>query len=148
MKIKPILILYLIGTIFLLSCQDKKKIVSFENVLEHSLEYLLSTRNLAKEYYENPLKIIRPKDFPITSDIVVNHKKSILLPEGTDPFDLMEGMDIFKPVPIVEISNYSQIDDKIKIKITLRATGGYYQITLKGDDDSGYKVINVNEGEI
>jgi hypothetical protein len=148
MKFKVAIALCFVGTIFLISCQKKKQTVSFEVVLQQSLEYIFSYPNRAEEYYKTPLKIIRPKRYPINQNIIFNKRKCLLLPVGTDPHELMKGMDIFKPVPIVEISSYRIIKDNLTISILLRATGNIIDLTLKGNDDAGYKVVNVSEGQI
>lgn len=105
------------------SCQRRKSTVSFEKVLTAGLEHILATEHLMPEYYNNPLKIIRPDKYPIRSSIIVNGKECILLPANTDKFDVLQGMDIFKPVPLIIIFNYKHMKDSTYIEISFPATG-------------------------
>jgi len=135
----------LLSSIFLLclmfsACQKRKATVTFEKVLTASLEHILSSEDLAGAYYIQPLKIIRPEKFPINSRIVVAKKECILLPTSTDPREVMQGMDIFKPIPLIRIFNYKRLEDKTSIEISFPASGPVYKIEMDGDDEVGYKV--------
>lgn len=138
----PILISFSIflSSLLISACTRQEAQISFEKVLTAGLEHILVTEHLAPEYYNIPLKIIRPDKYPIRSSILVNGKECILLPANTDKFDVLQGMDIFKPVPLIIIFNYKHMKDSTYIEISFPATGPVYEITLDGDDDSGYKV--------
>ena len=123
------------------SCQKRKAPVTFEKVLTASLEYILFEEDMAPEYYRKPLQIIRPARYAIRSRIVVFKKECILLPKDTNVDHLLEGMDVFRPIPLVEIMHYNNVRKNIYITIRFRATGPVYEMTLDGDDEFGYKVI-------
>jgi hypothetical protein len=133
----------------LLCCRNTGKKVSLEHSIEASLAHILSTDTLLpKEYYANPLQIIGPANLPVRSDIVVNDKKCILLPAETEPLSLLQRMDVFPPIPLVEISKYRRDSDSIYTVVILRAVGKIYYITMNGNDESGYQVTSINQDEI
>lgn len=63
-----------------------------------------------------------------------------MLPTSTDPRNLMQGMDIFKPIPIIYILKYKRLEDKTLIEIGFPASGPVYEVEMDGDDEVGYKI--------
>lgn len=135
-----ILFPFLLSCLLFTSCAKRKAPVSFEKVLTAGLEHILATEDLAPEYYNKALRIIRAAQYPIHSSITVNGRKCLLLPADTEPSDVLQGMNIFRPIPLIVIFNFKRMKDSTYIEISFPATGPVYEITLVGDDASGYEI--------
>ena len=144
--------LFLIMMFSSLSCTNSTihngKSFSIDQVLVFSLDYLLKEKKLAKEYYELPLQIIKSKKYPIASEIVVNDLPCVLLPENTNVDVLLQDMDIFKPIPLVEIIHFDNEDEQVKLGLIFRSSGHAFYLTLKKSIASGYEVIKLEDRTI
>lgn len=129
------LLLIIIG-ILLSSCNstnsyhDSKTTANSELVF--ALQYILKKNNLPKEFYAQPLQIIKNPENPFSEDpIIVNGRHCIIIPEQTNIWDKMRGMDIFRPIPLVEISKFSDDGQLIKVTLTFRTIEYVYDLMLK-----------------
>ncbi|ARS38500.1 hypothetical protein CA265_01890 [Sphingobacteriaceae bacterium GW460-11-11-14-LB5] len=123
---------------------DQKDSIS---IIEESLHHILGKKVLPKEYYNQPLQIIIPENLQHT-EIFIDGKKCILLPINTDVKQLMKGMDIFKPITLVELGDLKLDNKLIFIELIFRATGHNFLLELKKDKSGRFKIINVRERTI
>lgn len=120
----------------------------FDKLLMFSLDYVLKKNKLAIAYYKQPLRIVQSKMFPINGRIVVNSRECILLPESTKPMDIIRKMDIFKPVPLVEISDFKSINNAIMLRLIFRATGNSFDLHITQVEDGKFVVSKMERFEI
>lgn len=143
-KMKITLVIFLI----LLGCKEKQPVDDFNNSLKSSLEYLLKNIKLPKEYKDQPLQIISFKSLKIKTPFMVNGKNCINLPEKTNANELLEGMDLFEPLPLFEIIQYKIDKQFIEFDIILRSTGHALKIKLEKNGQNNFRVIKVYESTI
>lgn len=145
------LFLYLIISM-LISCisKDNKKInkVDSERLVTVSLNYILKNKKLAKEFYDEPLQIIKSNKLPINSKIVVNNKACVLLPENTNINKILKTMDLFKPKPIVEITGFRFEGNLIKLDLIFRTIGRSFKLEVNARENTNYQVINLVDSDI
>lgn len=120
----------------------------FDEILMFSLDEVLKNTNLAPDYYNQPLQIVKSKKFPIGKPIVVNGKTCILLPESTQKIEIIQKMDIFKPVPLVEIDDFKYTENSTIVKLIFRATGRYFVLQLSRDKKGRYAVSKMEDFDI
>ncbi len=131
-----------------ITCQHVDKLNS-SKILEVSLNYILNHQPLVKEYKNQPFQIINYKKNPIDNPIVVNGKKCLILPDTTNSFNLLRKMDIYKPLPVVEIINIAnKPNDIIIVELIFRATGHAFFLTLKDTKNGQFSVISISERTI
>jgi hypothetical protein len=63
------------------------------------------------------------QEYPLSKLFILNGKQCIILALDTYVMSLLAGTDMFKPVPVVQISDFKVQGVKAKLQITLRATG-------------------------
>jgi hypothetical protein len=115
----------------------------YQTLFKLTLRYIFKSQHLPPDYYNQPLKIISMQEYPLSKRLIINGKQCIILPFDTNVMDLLAGTDIFKPVPVVRISEFRVQGMRATIKITLRATGHQYIITIKKADSHTYLVTNL-----
>lgn len=120
----------------------------FGKLLVFSLDYVLNNNKLAVDYYNQPLQIVKSKEFPVEGHLVVNGKECVLLPESTKVMDILQKMDIFKPVPLVEIHEFKSINNTIMLRLIFRATGGGFNLNITQDEDGKYTVSKMESFEV
>lgn len=149
---KKYLLASLIFYLFISSCINKTERFDKDAAVEFSLNYLLSNRNkfhLPIDYINQPLQIIQTEHYKPNRQIYVNGYNCIMLPKSDKTEMLMKNMDIFKPLPIIEIVNIKSQDSIIYIDIILRATGHNFLIQLKDNNTSShYNVIKIESRAI
>lgn len=135
----------LLSLIFLMiGCGNKKQQINYDLAIETSLNYIVKNINLPEEYKTQPLQIIPAKDHWV-KELTVNSKKCIILSSNTNVYKMMEGMDIFKPIPIAEVTEIKHIDGLINLEIIFRSTGHAFSIKLKETKGGVFSVMNVSE---
>ncbi len=117
-------------------------------IISTALNHILKTANLPDDYITQPLKLIVPKGLSRKVKILVNHKECILLPNGTSPSEIMKNMDIFKPIPLVEIPSLKKLNGIISIEIILRSTGHNFLIEMKEIKKGEFNIIKFRERTI
>jgi hypothetical protein len=124
---------------------DQKVIMKseYQSIFKLTLNYVFKSQRLPIDYYNQPLKIIDNTEYPLPKRLIVNGKQCEILPSDTKVMDLLAGTDIFKPVPVVQISEFKIQGMKANLNITLRATGHQYIVTIKKADSRSYVVTNV-----
>lgn len=117
-------------------------------IINSTLNYVLKTADLPKDYFNQPLKLIVPKGLSTNVNIIVNGKKCILLPNGTLPTEVMKNMDIFRPIPLVEIPLLKNENGIISIELILRSTGHNFLIEMKDNKENKFTIIKFRERTI
>lgn len=143
----------LVATVLFTSCSSNEKKDSLDvrdsvAIINSSLNHLLKTAELPEDYFNQPLKLIVPKGLSTSSNIVVNGKKCILLPNGTSPSKMMKNMNIFKPIPLVEISSLKKENGIITIELILRSTGHDFLIEMKENKKNRFTFTKLRERTI
>jgi hypothetical protein len=115
----------------------------YQTLFKLTLRYIFKSQHLPPDYYNQPLKIINMQEYPFSKPLIINGKQCIILPCDTKVMDLLAGTDIFKPVPVVKISEFEVQGTKANLKITLRATGHQYIVTIKKADSHTFVVTNL-----
>lgn len=131
-----------------ITCQNISKVDKLDSskILEVSLTYILNHQHLVKEYHNQPLQIINYKKNPFNKPIVVNGTKCLILPDTTNSYRLLSKMDIYKPIPLVEIIDITyKTEEVITVELILRATGHGFLITLKENKNGELSVTNISE---
>lgn len=146
-----VILLFCTISLTLLSCNHSENNYLVQkdsiSIIKESLDHILDKKVLPKEYYTQPLQIIVPKNLQ-HAEIFINGKKSILLPINTDVKQLMKGMDIFKPITLVELGDFKLRNKLIFIELIFRATGHNFSLELKKDKSGRFKIMNVRERTI
>lgn len=117
-------------------------------IISTALNHILKTADLPKDYFNQPLKLVVPKGLSTNVNIIVNGKKCILLPNGTLPSEIMKHMDIFKPIPLVEIPLLKNENGIISIEFILRSTGHNFLIEMKNNKEGKFTIIKFRERTI
>jgi len=117
-------------------------------IINSTLNYVLKTADLPEDYFNQPLKLIVPKGLSTNVNIIVNGKKCILLPNGTLPSEIMKNMDIFRPIPLVEIPLLKNENGIISIELILRSTGHNFLIEMKDNKENKFTIIKFRERTI
>ncbi|SFG60953.1 hypothetical protein [Pedobacter insulae] len=126
-----------------------KNHINSAKVLETSLNYILNHQRLVKEYHNQPLQIINYKSNPFQEQIVVRGTRAIILPDTTNSYLLMKNMDIFKPIPIVEIITIKNEGENIvSVDLIFRSTGHSFFLRLKETKNEEFSVISISEQTI
>lgn len=131
-----------------ITCQNTSNVdkLNSSKILEVSLTYILNHQHLVKEYHNQPLQIINYKKNPFQEPIVVNGRKSLILPDTTNSNRFLRKIDIYKPLPLVEIIDITYKTEKvITVDLILRATGHGFFITLKETKNGEFSVTNISE---
>lgn len=131
-----------------ITCQNTTKVGKLDSskILEVSLNYILNHQHLVKEYHNQPLQIINYKKQPLKTPIVVNGTKCLILPDTTNSYRLLRKMDIYKPLPLVEIIDITyKTEQAITVELILRTTGHGFLITLKENKNGEFSVTNISE---
>jgi hypothetical protein len=115
----------------------------YQTLFKLTLRYNVKSQHLPPDYYNQPLKIINMQEYPFSKPLIINGKQCIILPFDTNVMDLLAGTDIFKPVPVVKISEFKVRGIKANLSITLRATGHNYIVTIKKANSHTYVVTNL-----
>lgn len=133
------------------SCSKKAEKINKDEIVEFSLNYLLSNYTkfqLPIDYINQPLQIIQTKHYKPHRKIYVNGYNCIILPQQSSIDLIRKNMDIFKPLPLVEIIDLELKNDMIYIDIILRATGHNFLIQLKENNASNYKIVKIDSRTI
>lgn len=128
----------------MIGCKNNNQLINYDLAIETSLNYIVKHINLPEEYKTQPLQIIPAKDAWV-KELMVNSKKCIILPSNTNVYKMMEDMDIFKPLPIAEVTEIKNIDGLINLEIIFRSTGHAFSIKLKKTKSEVFSVMNVSE---
>jgi hypothetical protein len=131
-----------------ITCQNNSKVDKLDSskILEVSLTYILNHQHLVKEYHNQPLQIVDYKKNALQDPIVVNGRKSLILPDTTNSYRLLRKMDVSKPLPLVEIIDITYKTVKvITVELILRATGHGFLITLEENKNGELSVTNISE---
>lgn len=137
--------------ISIISCNNNYKKqqddIAIDNgkVLITSLTYILKQKSLPKEYYNQPLQIVKSSKYHIVSTLKINGINCILLPENTNISSLLKHIDVFKPIPLVEVAALTVKDNLIHIEIILRSTGHNFKLKLKTDENKKYQILEFKE---
>jgi hypothetical protein len=115
----------------------------YQTLFKLTLRYIFKSQHLPPDYYNQPLKIINMQEYPLSKPLIINGKQCIILPFDTNVMDLLAGTDIFKPVPVVKISEFRVQGMRANLSITLRATGHNYIVTIKKANSHTYVVTNL-----
>jgi hypothetical protein len=115
----------------------------YQTLFKLTLAYIFQSQHLPPDYYNQPLKIISMHEYPLPKRFIVNGKQCEILPFDTNVMDLLAGTDIFKPVPVVKISEFTVQGIKANLTITLRATGHQFIVTIKKANSHTYLVTNL-----
>lgn len=150
---KKIIILYisfyLLATASFYSCKryETKSLNNKDSVLivNEALDHVLKQYILPKEYYNQPLQLIKPKGFKFDVEIIVNGKKCIILPESTQAKDILNKMDIYKPLPLTEVMELKLHNEVINIEIIFRSTGHCFQLKMKKNNTGGFHVVEMKD---
>jgi hypothetical protein len=130
------------------SCANKDRPVvnnaDFTLIVATSLGYILENERLVIDYYNQPLQILDSYKYPIRGHITIKGNRCIVLPAETNIGKILQGMDIFKPVPLVEISGFIYQGSNANIKITLRATGHVFDLKVKKRSADAFEIINIS----
>jgi len=145
MKNRIIILLVMLLVYASCSRTDQKVIKKseYQSIFKLTLKYIFKSQELPIDYYNQPLKIIDYLEYPLPKGLIVNGKQCEILPPDTKVMDLLVGTSIFKPVPVVKISEFKIQGMRASLKITLRATGHQFIVTIKKADSRSYVVTNV-----
>lgn len=149
MENKKILLLLLI--ISVISCNTRKEKsleIKADKALKVSLEYLLKNKDLPKEYLNQPFQIIQHQKPKIIPPLIVNGKNCIFLAENTNVYKLLGKMNLYEPIPLVEVIELKKLNNIVVIDLILRATGHAFLLNLEEDTNDNYKVIKIEESTI
>lgn len=136
---------------YLFSCGSsaKQRLTSKDSitVIETALNHVLSMRILSKDFYNQPLQIVVPEGVSTNLKIKVTGKNSILVPHGYKFVKSLRGMEIYKPIPLVEIIALKVKDGKICTELIFRATGQNLLLQHTNKDGS-FRGVKVKERTI
>lgn len=113
-------------------------------VLGNSLSYILNHIELPKEFSSEPLQIAPSKVIDINSDLKLDGYKFLLLSEDVSLNQIISHLDVFKPVPLIEVLKFNVLNNQVHIHIFFRATGHLFDVTV----DKNHKVVQVDESTI
>lgn len=146
--IKFLAIFLLLGSCTSRTDHNAEKI-NTSKILETSLTYLLDHVHLVKEYYNQPLQIIQNKKYPINGVLKIKGRTSLILPDTTNVYALKRKMDVFKPIPIVEVIEIKSINEQfLTIDLIFRSTGHAFLLKLKKIGDEKYVVVDFSESTV
>lgn len=151
MKNRKILLLILVVSMISCNIDSKEKPLEIraDKILTTSLEYILKNKNLPIAYQNQPLQIIQHQKNKIIPLLIVNGKNCIFLAEYTDVYKLLDKMDFYEPIPLVEVIELKKLNKNIVvIDLILRATGHAFLLNLEKDNKDNYKVIKIEESTI
>jgi hypothetical protein len=144
--------LYLLTIALFNSCKrfETKNLNSQDSVLiiDKALNHVLKQHILPKEYYNQALQIIKPKGLKQDIKIITNGKLCIILPEGTKAKDVLSNMNIYNPLPLVEIPLLELTNGLIYIELIFRATGHNFLLKIKKNKNGRFDIVGINERTI
>lgn len=116
-------------------------------VVKYALEYVIGLDRLPQVYKSRPLIIINPG---FLDSLSVNGQKCVLLPQGTSSSTILKGMDLFNPIPLVEVGIIKFKDRGIvDIELIFRATGHVFYLNLDYNRTfKKYDVLKLRESTI
>jgi hypothetical protein len=127
-------------------CCTKKQPETINNssITTISLTYILKNISLAPEYTNQPLQIVQSKKVPIKNTIRVNGRTCIILPDSTNVVEMMRKMDVFKPIPVVEIRAIKKSSNGVlNVDLFFRTTGNLFLLKLKKNSFGKYEVFDL-----
>ena len=146
------LLMLLMTWFMVLGCIDKNK-SSIQNneypkILTFSLGYIFKNNQMAAAYYNQPLQLLANIKYPLKESVSVNGQQCLILPANTDIDKLLSTMDIYHPVPLVEILEFKNNGQTADLNILFRATGHNFLLTVKKTQKGGYVIGKVTERTI
>ena len=148
MAVKQKILIPLILIIIGCSCSRNNDKNNINNLLITSLEYILANEDLPKEYRNQPLQIVQYKKDSIVKPLKVNGKECIILAEQTDVYKMLNGMDLFKPIPVVEIIKVNFFKEFIIVDLIFRATGHAFEVKVEKKNNGYFKVISMKTSTV
>jgi hypothetical protein len=142
-RIFLLLVMLLVNVHCSISGENEIKKSEYQTLVKLTLTYIFKSQHLPPDYYNQPVKIINMQEYPLSKRLIITGKQCEILPFDTNVMDLLAGTDIFKLVPVVQISEFNVQGIKANLKITLRATGHQYIVTIKKADSHTYVVTNL-----
>lgn len=114
-------------------------------IVNKALNHILKLNILPKEYYNQPLQLIKPKRFKSDVELVVGGRKCILLSNNAQAKDILSKKEIYNPVPLTEVTELKSHEELIYIEIVFRSTGHNFQLKMKKNNISGFDIVGMRE---
>lgn len=113
-------------------------------VIEQSLVHVFRTNQFAPTYYTQPIKIVRSPNIPANLDFSINEKKCTLVDKPTEFYN-----DVFKPIPYVKVEKLKfNTIESAEVDLVFPATGHWFMLKLKKDNNTNWKVVKMQEATI